>query len=255
MRTLLQRASWSCPSYRWPRATTPTPSPRRRILARDEVRENAYQLLMRYQAESGDSASALLTYERCRHVLSEELGADPSPLTQQLHQQILNGEVTPVHTERGGFGTRRHAPSAPEAKPVALPQHTLLPILDSRYLDVFVGRDEDLVELTQAMQHAGWNAAGSWCWKARPASARRPAYAALQHATQLGATVISATCQVLEQKLPFAALADSIGRYLRTLPDAVLTQLPGATLAILAQIVPSLQDRLLDPETGVLDAR
>ncbi|MEZ4557936.1 MAG: AAA family ATPase [Caldilineaceae bacterium] len=81
----------------------------------------------------------------------------------------------------------------------------------------------------------------------------RLAYAALQHATQLGATVISATCQVLEQKLPFAALADSIGRYLRTLPDAVLTQLPGATLAILAQIVPSLQDRLLDPETGVLD--
>ncbi|MGL4649750.1 MAG: AfsR/SARP family transcriptional regulator, partial [Caldilineaceae bacterium] len=34
----------------------------RRILARDEVRENAYQALMRYQAESGDSAGALLTY-------------------------------------------------------------------------------------------------------------------------------------------------------------------------------------------------
>src|SRR5690606_24691208 len=36
----------------------------RQILARDEVRENAYQALMRYQAESGDSAAALLTYER-----------------------------------------------------------------------------------------------------------------------------------------------------------------------------------------------
>ena len=36
------------------------------MLARDEVRENAYQALMRYQAESGDSAGALLTYERCR---------------------------------------------------------------------------------------------------------------------------------------------------------------------------------------------
>ena len=32
----------------------------RRMLARDEVRENAYQALMRYQAESGDSAGALL---------------------------------------------------------------------------------------------------------------------------------------------------------------------------------------------------
>lgn len=65
----------------------------RRILARDEVRENAYQSLMRYQAESGDSAAALLTYERCRTVLAEELGADPSPLTQLLHQRILNGQV------------------------------------------------------------------------------------------------------------------------------------------------------------------
>ena len=226
----------------------------RRILARDEVRENAYQLLMRYQAESGDSASALLTYERCRHVLSEELGADPSPLTQQLHQQILNGEVTPVHQERGGFGMRRLAASAHEGKPVALPQHTLLPILDSRYLDVFVGREEDLVELTRAMQHALGGHGRLMVLEGEAGVGKtRLAYAALQHATQLGATVISATCQVLEQKLPFAALADSIGRYLRTLPDAVLAQLPGATLAILAQIVPSLQDRLLDPETGVLD--
>lgn len=67
----------------------------RRMLARDEVRENAYQALMRYQAESGDSAGALLTYERCRSILSDELGADPSPLTQMLHQRILNGEIEP----------------------------------------------------------------------------------------------------------------------------------------------------------------
>src|SRR4029078_9161153 len=71
-----------------------------RVLARDEVRENAYQALMRYQAESGDSAAALLTYERCRTILAEELGADRSPLTQNWHQRILNGEVETRATER-----------------------------------------------------------------------------------------------------------------------------------------------------------
>ncbi len=71
----------------------------RKILARDEVRENAYQALMRFQAESGDSAGALLTYERCRTILADELGADPSPLTQLWHQRILNGEVTPRETD------------------------------------------------------------------------------------------------------------------------------------------------------------
>jgi DNA-binding SARP family transcriptional activator len=102
----------------------------RRILARDEVRENAYQSLMRYQAESGDSAAALLTYERCRMVLAEELGADPSPLTQLLHQRILNGQVetrsTPYNRQawaddmgtgaaKNGTGTIAHEGSDPSS--------------------------------------------------------------------------------------------------------------------------------------------
>ncbi|RLT40554.1 MAG: transcriptional regulator, partial [Chloroflexi bacterium] len=83
----------------------------RRVLSKDEVRENAYQSLMRYQAESGDSAAALITYERCRSILGEELGADPSPVTQEMHSRILNGEID----VRSAAALAAHSPDAPSA--------------------------------------------------------------------------------------------------------------------------------------------
>ena len=118
----------------------------RRMLARDEVRENAYQALMRYQAESGDSAGALLTYERCRTILSEELGADPSPLTQQLHQRILNGEIEPRPVVNAPLAPPPYqpAPPAPVAanQPIELPQRTLFTVLDAGFPQTFVGREQ-----------------------------------------------------------------------------------------------------------------
>ena len=66
----------------------------------------------------------------------------------------------------------------------------------------------------------------------------------LQNAAAQEATVISGTCQRLEQELPFAPLADALGRYLYGLPDAVVRSLPAASLARLIPIIPSLQDRL-----------
>ena len=85
---------------------------------------------MRYQAESGDSAGALLTYERCRTILSEELGADPSPLTQQLHQRILHGRSSRAVVNTPSVPARIHAPTyvtATPGQPVELPQRTSSP--------------------------------------------------------------------------------------------------------------------------------
>lgn len=53
------------------------------------INETGYRLLMRAQADQGDGAAALLTYERLRCLLREELGVGPGPLTQQLLGQLL----------------------------------------------------------------------------------------------------------------------------------------------------------------------
>ena len=62
--------------------------------ARDAVdqepfRETAHQLLMRAYAASGNTAEALQAYERCRRLIAEELGVDPSPATKALHMTLL----------------------------------------------------------------------------------------------------------------------------------------------------------------------
>jgi len=61
------------------------------LIELEPFRETGYQILMRAHAEAGSRAEALLAYERCRRLLAEELGADPSPETQALHAELLAG--------------------------------------------------------------------------------------------------------------------------------------------------------------------
>lgn len=57
----------------------------------EPFRETAHQLLMRAHASAGNTAEALKAYERCRALIADELGADPSPATQALHLKLLQG--------------------------------------------------------------------------------------------------------------------------------------------------------------------
>jgi len=215
----------------------------RLIIARDPVREKAYQALMRYQAETGDSAAALLTYERCRTVLADELGADPSPLTQAWHQRILNGEISVLLPP----ATPAPAPTGVAVPPkrLHLPAQAFLPPLDAETRALFVGRAHE-VALVKATIEKALAGQGSLLLLEGEAGVGKThlAHHLLQWAAGQGATVISTACQPLEQGLPFTPLSDGLGRYLQALPDTLLQQLPMASLAQLAQLVPSLQDRL-----------
>jgi DNA-binding SARP family transcriptional activator len=63
-------------------------------VAREPFRETGYERLMRAHAVVGNRAEALLVYERCRKVLAEEVGADPSPALQSLYQRLLQWPVS-----------------------------------------------------------------------------------------------------------------------------------------------------------------
>ena len=52
-------------------------------------RETGYQLLMHAHAAAGNRAEALRVYERCRALLSRELGVAPSQETQAVHREVL----------------------------------------------------------------------------------------------------------------------------------------------------------------------
>ena len=58
-------------------------------VALEPFRETGYQLLMRAHAAVGNRAEALRVYERCRNLLSEELGVPPSSQTEAVYLDIL----------------------------------------------------------------------------------------------------------------------------------------------------------------------
>ena len=58
-------------------------------IALEPFRETGYQRLMSVRAAEGNRAEALRAYERCRKLLADELGVDPSPQTEAVYLQIL----------------------------------------------------------------------------------------------------------------------------------------------------------------------
>ena len=64
-----------------------------RLLAVEPCSEHGYRMVMTAHAGLGDTGAALREYVRCRTVLSEELGVDPSAQTRDLHAVLLTGLV------------------------------------------------------------------------------------------------------------------------------------------------------------------
>jgi DNA-binding SARP family transcriptional activator len=63
------------------------------LVAENPLNENFCGLLMRAYYYSGHTAQALEAFRRLRNALNHELGLEPGPRLQQVHQSILSGEL------------------------------------------------------------------------------------------------------------------------------------------------------------------
>jgi DNA-binding SARP family transcriptional activator len=59
------------------------------LVALEPLRESGHRLLIRGLAAAGNTAEALSAYERCRRLIAEELGVDPSRQTKAVYEAVL----------------------------------------------------------------------------------------------------------------------------------------------------------------------
>jgi len=104
----------------------------RRALALEPWREEAHRALMRALALGGQRAAALAQYGKCRHILAEELGVEPSEETRALYEQIRGQEDLTGLLNLSGLGT--------------LPPNNL-----PAQLTPFVGREHELAEIAERL--------------------------------------------------------------------------------------------------------
>ena len=101
-----------------------------RQLELDPWREEAHFHIMRVLAFSGERSAALAQYERCKKVLADELGVEPSSKIRDLYEQIRLGTLKPTPA------------TTSKTSPIPI-QNLPMP------LTTFVGREHELVELAE----------------------------------------------------------------------------------------------------------
>lgn len=105
----------------------------RGLVAEHPFRERLWEQLMLALYRDGRQSDALSAYQEARNVLSTELGIDPGPRLQELHQQILTNRVANP-ASRGAGQVRSQSQSPPSGdRPRQLPAD----------LPDFTGRDDD----------------------------------------------------------------------------------------------------------------
>jgi DNA-binding SARP family transcriptional activator len=83
----------------------------RRLMLLDPLIEATHRTLMRLYVEAGNRRLALKQYEACRRMLRDELGVEPEPDTEQLHDRIRAGGARRVAVEVA------EPPSTQESRP------------------------------------------------------------------------------------------------------------------------------------------
>ncbi|MEZ4731314.1 MAG: BTAD domain-containing putative transcriptional regulator [Caldilineaceae bacterium] len=129
-----------------------------RQIAIDPLRETAYRQQMVILARQGERNLALAAFERCRRIISNELGIDPEPETLLLHQQILSDQIPPLAKPTPILTAKQ--PESPLASPTPASQqlsspaaHEGTPVRHNlpQTLTTFIGRETELAQLQERL--------------------------------------------------------------------------------------------------------
>ena len=78
--------------------------PAAELVGLEPFRESAHLRLVRARAAAGDRGEALRAYDRCRRLLAEELGVDPSPELEAAYLELLRDEPVAPPSPRALLG-------------------------------------------------------------------------------------------------------------------------------------------------------
>ena len=193
-------------------------------IARQPLRESAYVSLMDAHARAGNRGEALRAYERCRTVLVEELGVDPSPPTTAAYLRLLGDE-----------------PAPPEPAAAALP----LPAGVGPTPESFVvGRASELEVLEAAVKRAGVEGRQGVVVGGEPGAGKTTLVSTAARAAHAqGARVLYGRADE-KLALAYGPFAQALGHYVATAPAAELRAHLAACGPTLARLVPELTRRL-----------
>ena len=208
----------------------------RHALEFDLCREPLYRLMMQCQAQQGDTAAALQTFEQCRQLLDEHLGADPAPQTLLLHTAILRGE----------FQTRSvYIPHPPPAR-------------SSLQNDPpFVGRKTELDWFRQQLGNTHTQPRQQTRTMALVGEAGIGksflVHLFLNRARSERVHVMATSCQAIEQHVSFSSLVSLLSAWLLEASQEQLQVLPPSVLSPIVPLIPGLATRLpsMPPPTPV----
>jgi DNA-binding SARP family transcriptional activator len=165
------------------------------VIAVEPLRESAYRIAMAAHRDAGRVGAALRTYEACRNVLAEELGASPSPPTVMAYQGLLTGASSEV--DRGGAADGRGEPAADAALAIAaIGTRSAVAALEARLATVELAVHPDprvRLDLLLDLGRARWALSGATDRLRRISLAAGEAALALGSAPHLGAALALAS--------------------------------------------------------------
>lgn len=191
----------------------------------DPLDEEAHRAVMLAHHRAGEPGAALAAYSRLRETLVEELGADPGPETEALYLDILRGE--------------RERPALEVTARSAMPPEPGEP--------GFVGRDDELAELSGAWEGAARGQPGLWLAAGEAGIGKtRLALELARLVEATGGLLAHARCYEAERSLFLQPILDAIGTLAGALPPDVLRTAAEGSAGTLGELVPEVA-RILRP--------